>query len=49
DNEGRHLDQLKLKDEANSMECDATSSTQVQSKKMDGSSKNCMGGPIVKT
>ncbi|KAK2364051.1 exosome complex component RRP42 [Trifolium repens] len=40
-----HLDQLKLKDETKSMECDATSSAQVQSNKKDGSSKNFIGGP----
>lgn len=43
--EGSHLDQLKLKDEANFMECDATSSGQVQSKKKEGGSKNFIGGP----
>ncbi|WJX22603.1 hypothetical protein P8452_11892 [Trifolium repens] len=45
DKEGSHLDQLKLKDETKSMECDATSSAQVQSNKKDGSSKNFIGGP----
>jgi hypothetical protein len=39
------IDQLKLKDETKSMECDATSSAQVQSNKKDGSSKNFIGGP----
>ncbi|XP_061374155.1 exosome complex component RRP45A-like [Gastrolobium bilobum] len=43
--DGSNLDQLKLKDEANFMECDATSSGQVQSNKRDGVSKNFVGGP----
>lgn len=45
DKEGSHLDQSKLKGETNFMECDATSSGQVQSSKKDGSSKNFTGGP----
>ncbi|CAL0314533.1 unnamed protein product [Lupinus luteus] len=45
DKDGGHLDQLKLKDEANAMECDATSSGSVQSNKKDGLSKNFIGGP----
>ncbi|CAJ2672456.1 unnamed protein product [Trifolium pratense] len=40
-----HLDQLKPKDEANFMECDATSSGQVQINKKDEGSKNFTGGP----
>ncbi|KAL5097042.1 hypothetical protein RYX36_001369 [Vicia faba] len=44
DKDGNHLAQLKLKDEANFMECDATPSEQVQNNK-DGSSKNFIGGP----
>ncbi|CAK8530895.1 unnamed protein product [Lathyrus sativus] len=45
DKDGSHLAQLKLKDEANFMECDATSSEQIQNNKKDGSSKNFIGGP----
>ncbi|CAL5183730.1 unnamed protein product [Lathyrus oleraceus] len=45
DKDGSHLAQLKLKDEANLMECDATSSEQVQNNKKDGSSKSFIGGP----
>ncbi|KAJ1391269.1 Ribosomal protein S5 domain 2-type fold [Sesbania bispinosa] len=44
DKDASHLDQGKLKDEMNFMECDATSS-EVQSNKSDGVSKNFIGGP----
>ncbi|OIV94952.1 hypothetical protein TanjilG_22149 [Lupinus angustifolius] len=40
-----HLDQLKLKDELNDMECDAKTPGQVQSNKKDGVSNNFTGGP----
>ncbi|OIV92632.1 hypothetical protein TanjilG_17983 [Lupinus angustifolius] len=45
DKDGSHLDQLKLKDDANAMECDATSSGVEQSNNQDGVSKNFIGGP----
>ncbi|XP_027361116.1 exosome complex component RRP45A-like isoform X2 [Abrus precatorius] len=47
DKDGSHLDKLKLKDEVNSMECEATPSDsgQVQSNKRVGVSKNFIGGP----
>ncbi|KAL1355689.1 hypothetical protein HN51_007684 [Arachis hypogaea] len=43
--DGSHLDQSKFKDEASSMECDATSSGQEQSNKRDGVSNKFIGGP----
>ncbi|XP_058723899.1 exosome complex component RRP45A-like [Vicia villosa] len=45
DKDGSNLAQLKLKDGASLMECDATSSEQGQNNKKDGSSKNFIGGP----
>ncbi|XP_058768090.1 exosome complex component RRP45A-like [Vicia villosa] len=45
DKDGSHLAQLKLKDGASLMECDASSSEQGQNNKKDGSSKNFIGGP----
>ncbi|XP_058745493.1 exosome complex component RRP45A-like [Vicia villosa] len=45
DKDGSHLAPLKLKDEANFMECEATSSEEVQNNKKDESSKNFIGGP----
>ncbi|XP_058763079.1 exosome complex component RRP45A-like [Vicia villosa] len=45
DKDGRHLAPLKLKDEANFMECEAASSEKVQNSKKDESSKNFIGGP----
>jgi len=43
DEDGTGLDKLKLKEEENSMECEATPSGQEHSK--DGGSKNFSGGP----
>ncbi|XP_057438965.1 exosome complex component RRP45A-like isoform X2 [Lotus japonicus] len=45
DKDGSCLDQLKLKDEGNFMECEATPSGHVQSSQGDGVSKNFTGGP----
>lgn len=44
DKDGSGLDKLKLKEEENIMECEATPSGQEQSKDKDGVSKNFMGG-----
>ncbi|MED6179566.1 hypothetical protein PIB30_001858 [Stylosanthes scabra] len=43
--DGSQLPQSKFKDEASSMECDATSSGQEQNNKRDGVSQKFIGGP----